>query len=127
MSDSGEETDRDSNTTPELDSDNGMETDDDAPLPPSPKKRGRPASQFQTPRKKQRTIAFPTPHSKARLKKKRSLHIRPLSQLPSEESRLPDAPRDRLLHVLHVGARAERLALPGNRIRGRSWGSPELA
>jgi origin recognition complex subunit 1 len=116
-SDDGEDSDDGSNTTPEVESDLEEEGDAEAEpdcsddeLPPgSPKKRSAPRSQFQTPRKKRRTLAFPTPHSKARLKKKPSIKFRPLSQLAGDEPTLPEVPRDRILQTLHVGARPNAL------------------
>ena len=90
-------------------------------VPRTPSKKRKRTAQFKTPRKtkrQKRTIAAPTPHSKAALrareKSKSLLPIRAATDLTLEFMKLdmgvlPDDPWLRAMQVLHVGARPEVL------------------
>ena len=90
-------------------------------VPRTPSKKRKRTSQSKTPRKpkrQKRTIAAPTPHSKAalraRAKSKSLLPIRAATDLTLEFMKLdmgvlPDDPWLRAMQVLHVGARPEVL------------------
>lgn len=91
-------------------------------VPRTPSKKRKRTAQSKTPRKtkrQKRTIAAPTPHSKAALRaraksKKGLLPIRAATDLALEFMKLdmgvlPDDPWLRAMQVLHVGARPEVL------------------
>ncbi|KAL1740855.1 P-loop containing nucleoside triphosphate hydrolase protein [Schizophyllum fasciatum] len=87
--------------------------DDTVPHTPSRRKRKRGAVSATSPRKKRRTIAQPTPHSKAALRKRanRDLAVRPRTQTFAtlDLSNVPKDPWLRAMHALHVGSRPEAL------------------
>lgn len=92
-------------------------TDDSDPDEPKSRKRKRTTAVTRTPRKRSRTIAHPTPHSKrtarARRKsqgssprKKRQLRLlAPATYTAEELNDLPKDPWLRAMHLLHVGNR----------------------
>ena len=91
---------------------------DDVPKTPSKRKRGGQTSAMTTPRHKRiRTLAMPTPHSKAALRarrKKAPLVVKPPPPEMNEEhykqlQKLPKDPWLRGMHVLHVAARPNEL------------------
>jgi origin recognition complex subunit 1 len=100
-----------------------VEDEYDDPQTPS-KKRKRTASPTKTPRKPRRTVAHPTPHSKAALRQRRlrqptsprksPLKIRPpppapLAHRTLQLEKLPKDPWLRAMHMLHVGSRPDDL------------------
>lgn len=105
----------------DADSDANIEpegSDLDVPRTPSRRKRGGQTSAMTTPRHKRvRTLAMPTPHSKAALRARRkmtSLVVKPPPPELNEEhykqlKKLPKDPWLRAMHVLHVAARPNEL------------------
>lgn len=107
--------DSDANVEPE---DSDLDLDNDVPRTPSRRKRGGRVSATTTPRHKRvRTLAMPTPHSKAALRARRkatSLVLKPPPPELNEEhykqlKKLPKDPWLRAMHVLHVAARPNEL------------------
>lgn len=98
--------------------DSDLDLDDDVPKTPSRRKRGGRTSATTTPRHKRvRTLAMPTPHSKAALRARRkqtTLVAKPPPPEMNEEhykqlQKLPKDPWLRGMHVLHVAARPNEL------------------
>ncbi len=115
----------------------GLESDGDHE-PRTPRKR-KADSSLRTPSKRQRrTVAAPTPHSKAalraRAKRTKSMAIRPLTTntaynfMNVDTQNLPDDPWLRVTQVLHVGSRPDALPCRGEEYvqnigcRGRTVG-----
>ncbi|KAL1667415.1 P-loop containing nucleoside triphosphate hydrolase protein [Schizophyllum commune] len=112
--DSDEESDGDDDNDP-------LDEEDSVPHTPSRRKRKRGAATATSPRKRRRTVAQPTPHSKAALRKRArkdapdSPDRRPRSPTKAptfatlDLSNVPRDPWLRAMHALHVGSRPEAL------------------
>jgi origin recognition complex subunit 1 len=112
----------------EEDEEGGEEPMDDEignPQTPSRRKRKRGQAAPKTPRKPKKTLAQPTPHSKAAIRKRKrrddaksrkkgGFVIRPPTlSFKTDLSHLPKDPWLRAMHVLHVGNRPEALPCRG--------------
>lgn len=109
------DSDSDADVEPE---DSNLGTYDDIPRTPSKRKRGGQTSATTTPcHRRVRTLAMPTPHSKAALRARRKqahLVVRPPPPEMNEEhynqlQKLPKDPWLRAMHILHVAARPNEL------------------
>ncbi|KAJ7592617.1 P-loop containing nucleoside triphosphate hydrolase protein, partial [Mycena floridula] len=103
------------------------EEEDDHPAPRTPRKRKPKQDPFTTPRKRaKKTIAQPTPHSKAALsrrakpKKSNKFTNLPLTNYSGALSSMKGLAKDpwlRAMHVLHVGSRPDELPCRGAELK----------